>query len=167
MCVYSGSVHFSSMEYECSHQNEKASSFITAVIECNLPAIGVSLTQCICPSRYGSVQDLGLRSTLSAQDHHVKVSCVRSLAGRLQYLCVISSYELLRSGLELSVGSSPSRPKHSLSSHGQRGERGEGEGWGFETLLNILLSRKKRETSHTCACAAQRKCPANPQMYSK
>ena len=154
------------MEHDCSYQNEKPSSFITAIIECNLPAIGVSLTQHICPSRYGSVQDLGFRSRLSAQDHHVEVSCVRSLAGRLEYLCVISSYELSGSGLktlELSFGSGPNTHKHSLSSRGRRGER-ERE---IEIPPNILLSRTMQEASHTCATVAQHTCPANPHAYGK
>lgn len=54
-------------------------------------------------------------------------------------------------------------PKHSLSSHGRRGER-ERE---IETLPNVLLSRKKQETSHTCASVAQHTCPANPHAYGK
>lgn len=92
VCVHNGSVQLGSMKHECSYQNEKHSSFITTVIECSLPVIGVSLTQCSCPSRYGSVQDLGFQSRLSAMDHHVEISGVRSLTGRLQYLRVISSY---------------------------------------------------------------------------
>lgn len=117
-------IQSSSMEYECIYQNEKSSSFITAVIECNLPAESVSLTQCICPPRYGSFQDLGFRSTLSALDHHVEVSCVKFLAGRLEYLCVISSYELLGSGCEslvLSVDVSQADPNTASDPMGGEG----------------------------------------------
>ncbi|XP_028460011.1 slit homolog 1 protein-like [Perca flavescens] len=66
-------------------------------------------------------------------------------------------YELLGSGLEtleLSVGSNPTRPKHSLSILKQGGER------GIETLPNILQSSKK-QTTHTWACAAQH-MPSKP-----
>lgn len=151
----------SSMAYECSHQNEKSSPFITGLIECNLLAIGVSLTQRICPSRYGSVRDLGFQSTISALDHHVQVSCVRSLAGRLQCLCVISSYELLGSGcwmLEVAQ-EDPNTASPLLSGTGRRG--------GSKLFPNILRSRKK-PTAHTCAsCVAQRTCPANPHAYGK
>lgn len=143
MCLMIISVDSCSLQYNCSYQNEKPSSFVTAIIECNLFAMGVPLTQGICPSRYGLFQDLGLRSPLSALDHHVEVSCVRCLAGRLQYLCVISSYELLGSGLEtleLNVGSNPNRPKHTLSSHGWGGERE-----GPKPLPNFLTGRSKKK----------------------
>lgn len=166
MCVQNWLIQSSSMEYECIYQNEKSSSFITAVIECNLPAESVSLTQCICPPRCSSFQDLGFRSTLSALDHHVEVSCVKFLAGRLEYLCVISSYELLGSGCEslvLSVGRIPSRPKHRLWSHG----------WGgVKAFENPSLHPAKQEEAwsypHMCMFSLRTHTHCgNPHAYSK
>lgn len=81
------------------------------------PCPSVSLTQCICPPRYSSGRDLGFQSTLSAVAHRANVSCARSSAGRIQYLCVISSYDLVGLGLKAlkhGVGCNPSL--HCLSS---------------------------------------------------
>lgn len=149
ICVHNSSTHMTSLVYECRHQNENSSSFIKGLIECNLPAIGVAFTHCICPSRYGSTSNLGFRLTLSVLHGYEEVSCVRSLAGRLQCLCVIACYELLGSGLgtlEQCVGSDPSRPKHSISSLGWEGEgkRG-GRGEWSEIFLTSSKSRKENK----------------------
>ena len=162
MCVHNGSVQRSSMERECRHRNEKPSSFITGLIECNLPAIGVSLTQLICPSRYGSVRDLGFRSALSALDRHVEVSCVRSLAGRLRCLYVISGYELLGSGLETPELQCWKQPKRTQT------QPSPPFWWGGEREIKTRPSiLPKQEEAQNDPRAAYCTCPANPHAYSK